>query len=140
MRTATPCHGGQWRDADAASHKHRAAGAGVQGKVVLRRLDGDGVALFQPFVHEARTAPAFGFLAHGDHVFGRCIGGVARRVEVDERVVAPVGLAVGQGHLHADVGARREAGQRVAVVGAQAQHADQRIQFARLCDAQREGG
>src|SRR6218665_1659095 len=59
----------------AAGPRRRAAGAGVQRKLVFRRLDGDAVAFLQPLVHEARAATAPGLVAHGDQVLVRRAGG-----------------------------------------------------------------
>ena len=140
LRAAARGHGRERCHADAAGHQNRTTRTGVQRKVIFRRLDREHVAFFQLLVHEARAATAFGLLAHGDDVLRRRHGGVAFDREVDERVVAPVGLAVGQRHLHADVRTGSESGQGTAVVAPQTQQPDQRIESVCFGNAKLEGG
>ena len=110
------------------------------GKSFLGTSMSSAVAFLQALVHEARAAAALVLAAHRDAVLGRRVGDAGLRARVDQRVVAPVLLAVRQRDLHADVRAGGEAGQRRAVLGRQAERADQRVEAARLDDAQLQGG
>src|SRR6218665_2215633 len=101
MRTAAPsarrraamvASGGTPMPPGPRTQAPRPGGRG-KGKLFFGRLDGDGVAFLQPLVHEARAATAPGLVAHGDQVLVRRAGGVVRGRKVDQRVVAPVGLA-----------------------------------------------